>query len=146
MKSYLASLLILVFFALPLTAQQMEETTYEIEGMTMAITDMNAMLEFYANVFNMEFEEMDVYGSKLYSGEWAGMKMLFCPAEIAGNTAEQNRHQFDIIVSDLQATIDVASQFGGELMHEIVETDSYKSVGIYDPDKNSIVFKELTGN
>ncbi len=121
----------------------MEKPNYEIEGMTMAITEMDSMLKFYSNIFNIHFTEKEMYGSKLYSGTWGGLNLLFCPAEIAGNTAEQNRHQFDIVVPELPKLVQLVIQNGGTLMGEIVEDDQSLSVGVYDPDKNSILFKQL---
>lgn len=121
----------------------MEKSVYQIEGMTMAITNMEEMLAFYSNVFNIQFVEKKMYESKLYSSRWGGLKLLFCPAEIARNTATQNRHQFDIVVSDLQKIIELTTKHGGQLMGEVVEDESSWSVGVYDPDENSILFKQL---
>ncbi len=125
------------------SAQNMDDKSYQIEGMTIAITNMERMLEFYSKVFDIDFSEKEMYNSKLYSGHWGGLDLLFCPAEIAGNTAIQNRHQFDIIVSDLEAIIEVATKYGGKTMGGIVENEDIRNVGIYDPDKNSILFKQL---
>lgn len=121
----------------------MENVGYRIEGMTMAITNMEQMLEFYANTFNIQFTEKEMYGSKLYSGIWGDLSLLFCPAQVAGNTADQNRHQFDVVVSDLNQTIAITTKYGGKTMGEIVEDESSWSIGIYDPDQNSILFKQL---
>ena len=121
----------------------MSEFDFKIEGMTIAITKMEEMLTFYENVFQIKFEEKAMFGSKLYAGVWGNLNLLFCPAKIAGNTATQNRHQFDIIVPNLQKTIEKATRFGGKTMSDIVEDDSSSSVGIYDPDNNSILFKQL---
>ncbi|MTI38850.1 VOC family protein [Fulvivirga lutimaris] len=116
---------------------------YKIEGMTIAITNMEAMLKFYTALFNIKFKELEMFNTKLYSGQWGELKLLFCPADIARNTATQNRHQFDIVVSDISKTIDVAINNGGVKMGEVNEDDQTLSVGIYDPDQNSITFKQL---
>lgn len=121
----------------------MANIDYKLEGMTMAITNMDAMLKFYSNVFNIDFQEKDMYGSRLYAGNWGGLKLLFCPAEIARNTAKQNRHQFDIIVPDLKLLIEMASKFEGKAMGDKHEDETSWSIGIYDPDGNSILFKQL---
>ena len=120
----------------------MNDSQYQIEGMTMAITHMDEMLRFYSNLFLISFEEKEMFNTRLYTGKWGDLKLLFCPAEIAQNTATQNRHQFDIVVSDLASIIDLAKRNGGEIMGEIAETDNELSVGIYDPDKNSIILKQ----
>jgi len=121
----------------------MENPGYNIQGITIAITNMKQMLAFYSNVFDIQFEEREMYGSKLYSGIWGGLNLLFCPAEIAQNTATQNRHQFDITVSDVQKTIELVLKYKGNTMGEISEDKTTLSIGVYDPDKNSIIFKQL---
>lgn len=63
-------------------------------------------------------------------------------AEIAKNEAQQNRHQFDIIVFNLAEMIEKVVEFGGEVIGVIAENEDFKSVGIFDPDRNSLVLKE----
>lgn len=121
----------------------MKKIEFKIEGLTMAITNMEQMLSFYCNVFQIQFKEKEMYESRLYSGVWGGLNLLFCPAEIAGNTAVQNRHQFDIVVSNIKNIIKVTSKYGGKTMGGIVEDELSLSIGIYDPDNNSILFKQL---
>ncbi len=115
---------------------------YQITGMTMAIVNMEEMVNFYSHVFGIEFESKEMLGARLYSGVWGGFKLLFCPAELAGNTAKQNRHQFDIVVSDLEEVMALAEKHGGVLMGKVTEDTRSWSIGIYDPDRNSILFKE----
>ena len=116
---------------------------YQIQGLTMAVTNMEAMLHFYMNVFDMKFRERNMNGKFLYSTVWSGLDLLFCPADIAGIKARQNRHQIDIIVKSVKKVIDTAIEYGGKMMGEIVEDENSKSVGIYDPDGNSILFVEM---
>lgn len=120
----------------------MNKSEYEIEGLTIAITNMDAMLEFYSSVFGIEFEEVKIPNAKLYSGIFGEMKVLFCPERIANINAKENRQQFDIVVKDIKKTIATALKSGGTQIGELVEGEDLKSVGVYDPDKNSIVFKE----
>lgn len=122
----------------------MKKEDYHIEGMTMAIKNMAQMLDFYSNTFDIQFSEKELFGDKLYAGVWGGLNLLFCPATLlAKNTAEQNRHQFDIVVADLQKVIEITEKYGGQPMSEVVEDEHAYSVGIYDPDNNSILFKQL---
>lgn len=115
---------------------------YQIEGLTIAITDMPKMLDFYTAVFGINFIEQEMYGAKLYAGQWAELKLLFCPASLAQNTAEQNRHQFDIMVDDLDQVLQAAKAHGGQMMSHVTEEGGFRSVGVYDPDHNSMVFKQ----
>ena len=122
----------------------MENPTYKIEGMTVAVNNMDAMVNFYSKVFNIEFSSNEMYGATLYSGEWGGMKVLFCPAEIAQIDVNRNRHQFDVIVGDLNQTLQIALSEEGKMLGEVQQNDEMKSGAVFDPDGNSIVFKELT--
>ena len=119
---------------------------YKLEGMTIAITNMESMLAFYAEVFGIAFKERNMFNSILYAGKWGDLDILFCPAALAQNTAIQNRHQFDIVVTDLQKMITLAKKYGGTLMGEISENEQMYSVGLYDPDNNSMVLKQLKNN
>ena len=110
--------------------------------MTVAVFDMEAMLEFYKKMFLIEFEELEMYGNKLYSGRLGSLKFLFCPAELAQNTAKQNRHQLDIIVNNLEDTVQKLAASGGKPMGELPQDENVKQIGVYDPDGNSITLKE----
>ena len=115
---------------------------HTLVGITMAINNMKEMLEFYSNVFDITFEKRPMFGSELYFGQWNDIQLVFCPAVIAQNTATQNKHQLDIEVHDLQAVIGDIEKHGGQVMGNIVSDKRSESVGIYDPDGNSILFKQ----
>ncbi|MEQ8423388.1 MAG: VOC family protein [Cyclobacteriaceae bacterium] len=120
----------------------MNPKKFQIEGMTMAVTIMKPMLDFYSGVFDVSFTEKSMFNSKLYQGKLGDLNLLFCPAEVARNSAKQNRHQFDIVVEDIEASIKLATGHGGKPMGDIAEENGVLSVGIYDPDNNSILFKQ----
>ncbi|MEM8566626.1 MAG: VOC family protein [Bacteroidota bacterium] len=117
---------------------------YSVKGITLAVREMDKMLSFYTNVFGVSFKKQQINDSTLYEGIWAGIHLLLCPAELASNTALQNRHQFDLWVSDFDAIISLCTQYGGKLMGEVQEKDGIKRVGIYDPDNNSMVIIQST--
>ncbi len=121
----------------------MSNSQHQIAGMTLAITNMEQMVAFYTKVFGLQFQEQEMYGSRLYATEWGGLKVLFCPADLAQNTATQNRHQLDVLVTDLRKALNAVTENDGSAMGEITETDTEWSVGIYDPDKNSLVLKQM---
>lgn len=83
-----------------------------------------------------------MYESNLYFGTWGELNLLFCPAEIAKNTVIQKRYQFDILVADLNKIIELTTKFGGKPIGEIVEDEYSWSLGIYDPNKNPMLFKQ----
>ena len=121
----------------------MEDVDFKITGVTLAVTDMERMLNFYSHVFEIQFQKKEMFGTDLYGGQWGSLDLLLCPAAIARNEARQNRHQLEIAVNNLDKFIEKVSKSGGELMGDIIlEPDGSRSAGIYDPDKNSILLKQ----
>ena len=117
----------------------MENNDFRIQGFTLAVTNMEKMVNFYQQLFDITFEEFSKYGTQLYQGNFGDLRMLMCPAEIAGNKAQQNRHQFDIVVDHLDLYKEKIPALGGTLMGEVVENDDSYAVGFKDPDENSMV-------
>lgn len=115
-------------------------------GMTLAVDQMDKMVTFYSSVFQLDFEEVKMYGSSLYQTSLDGMEILFCPAEIAQNTATQNKHQLNFAVSNLKAALSKVEKYGGSILGEPNEKDGAMEVGIKDPDNNSIVLIESLKN
>lgn len=109
----------------------------------MAIVNMTAMVNFYTQVFELNFEPVEMFGTQLFKTKWGSFNVLFCPASLAGNNAQQNRHQLDIYLDDLDNSIKKVVSYGGQLMGEVSETDLEKSIGIIDPDQNTMVLKSL---
>lgn len=120
----------------------MKKNTSLVASMTIAVTQMKAMVNFYTQVFGIEFKANENYGITLYNGKLGEINLQFCPADIAGISATENRHQLDIVVSDLNKAIEAVEANGGQLLQEVVETETAKSVGVYDPDGNSVVLVE----
>ncbi len=117
----------------------MENSDYQISGFTIAVTNMEEMVNFYREVFEVRFTKVPKYGGILYEGKFGGMKMLMCPAEIARNTARQNRHQFDIIVDRLDDYKQKIPENGGSLLEDVTENNDCYALGFKDPDGNSMV-------
>lgn len=113
-----------------------------LKGFTLAASKMSEMVLFYTNVFGIRFEETEVNNFILYSGEWMGLSMLICPAELAQNMANQTRHQLDIKVSDFDSTIERIREHGGSLIGNISAESGIRSVAFYDPDGNSMTLIE----
>lgn len=106
---------------------------------TIACTDISKMTEFYSKVFNVEFKEHD-FGFKMYSTKIGDINFLFCPNEIAGVAAEQNRHQFDYIAENIEEVINNAVSAGGAIHTELQKTETESNVTIQDPDGNTMNF------
>lgn len=112
---------------------------FAIGKATLAMTNVEAMVEFYSNVFGMELQEFPVQGETLYSGNIAGMNILLCPNSLAGVVAEQSRVQFDFVVSDLAEIKRRVEEHGGAVRPEQSDLERGYLTAV-DPDNNTIVF------
>ncbi|MEO8513490.1 MAG: VOC family protein [Ignavibacteria bacterium] len=113
---------------------------FKLSQVTIAVTNVKKMAEFYNSVFGTRLNEFEAMGSKFYSGTIAGVNMMLCPNTIAGVTAEQNRHQFDYITEDINEVVKNALGSHGTLKDSISVNDLEKLVTVIDPDGNTINF------
>jgi hypothetical protein len=72
-------------------------------------------VNFYRNLFGSTFEPLDVMGYELYTGRLLGMDFLFTPNAIAGVEAKQSRHQFDVVVADMESALRRVVESGGTI-------------------------------
>jgi len=115
---------------------------FKLEQIAIAATDISKMVKFYKAVFKIEFAETKAYGTTLFAGKVGDIRILLAPNEIAGVKAEENRHQFDFIVQDIDELIKIAEESGGKLQGNIENNNKEKTVTILDPDNNTMNFKQ----
>lgn len=73
---------------------------YTLEAMVLSATNMNAMVDFYSNVFGVEFTMESVSDQKLYTGTYAELEFTLVPAELNQIENPQNPTHYDIYVDD----------------------------------------------
>lgn len=115
-----------------------------IEGMSMAIVKVQPMLDFYSHIFNINFEKRQGFDTTMYFAKWRGLKLLFVPVELAGeqNAIVQNKHQFDVIVPDINTLISRVKRYGGQQTGALIDDGIQKTVHVKDPDGNTFIFKQ----
>jgi catechol 2,3-dioxygenase-like lactoylglutathione lyase family enzyme len=114
----------------------------KIGRVTIAVTNMPAMLRFYNGVFEADLTLIG--GTEFYAGTLAeGISLLFCPNDIAKVEAKQNRQQFRFIVDDLAKIRESVTAYGGQILNSNA-TDDANSIGVRDPDGNTIEFAVLS--
>lgn len=116
---------------------------YSLGAMNLAATHLEPMVAFYGGVFGIEFTEEPVGDDVLYAGQLAGTPFVLLPAALAQVDAKQNRMQLDVHVDDLDASIARVEQHGGRTNGHIGEDDEARCIGVFDPDDNFMVFKQL---
>ncbi|MCP4439476.1 MAG: hypothetical protein GY810_11090 [Aureispira sp.] len=112
----------------------------KIGKVTIAVTKINEMVNFYTTIFSCDFKKIDAYNNTLYMGEIKGVKILLCPNEIADVKAEQNRFQFDFYVKDIKKLIIDIETSGGRIIGKTEGAETLQSVSVMDPDGNTMVF------
>ncbi|MEP0985498.1 VOC family protein [Ekhidna sp.] len=113
--------------------------TVKITRITLAVTEMEQMVKFYENVFQIHFEQVRMFDTILYRSSLGGLELLLCPASIAQNTAKQNRHQLNLEVDNLELALSKVKKFHGTKMGDSNQKHGQIEVGIKDPDGNSMV-------
>ncbi|MCB0711960.1 MAG: VOC family protein [Ignavibacteriae bacterium] len=82
-------------------------------GIDIATANMDEMVKFYREVFQVEFDEI-VHGDwRLYRGELAGMNFLLAPSEPSGtDESTPGVHQFHLAVEDLPEFVERVRSLG----------------------------------
>jgi len=108
----------------------------------MAVVNMEEMVKFYEEVFKTKLNGFEVQGMKMYNGTIHGLTFFLAPVEITGVVAEQSRHQFELMVKDIEGVAKRAEEAGGNLRDGIETNGDMKTLVVEDPDKNTIVFHQ----
>ena len=114
-----------------------------ITNLTIAATNVDAMVAFYNAVLYTNFQPMELFpGTTAYRGILAGIPVLMCPNSVAQVDAKQNRQQFDFMVDDVRTTLASALVHGGRALQSAEEHNGMVIASVYDPDGNSMVFSQ----
>ena len=135
---------ILLLFLSTSVFGQAKNVNPTIEGMSMAIVKVQPMLDFYSHIFNIKFERRQGFDTDMYFAQWRGLKLLFVPIQLAGEEGAivQNKHQFDVIVPDMDQLISRVNRYGGKITGAVVDDGIQKTVHAKDPDGNTFIFKQ----
>lgn len=113
----------------------------ELNGLTIAVTNMEQMVKFYNAVFSANLKPtVNIGDNQFYGGTLAGVQLTLCPNEIAGVVAEQNRQQFRFQVDDIETVMANGKANHGTEINPIDEYKGAKVASLADPDGNTIEF------
>lgn len=101
---------------------------------TLATTDMEAMVNFYNGVFNTQLQAKLPF----YEGKLADVELLMCPNSLAQVDARQNRQQFRFVVDNLEGILQRVQQYGGKVKDRATDQTGTQIAGVVDPDGNTI--------
>jgi predicted enzyme related to lactoylglutathione lyase len=121
----------------------MSGISFAISQITIAFDQENEMVEFYNQLLNADMSPFKANDFIFYKGKIGEIGLLFCPNKMLGIKAEKNNIQFTVQVPNLEEILSKVSQYGGKQIQGINREGSQSSVGILDPDGNSIELLEI---
>ena len=116
----------------------MSPSSIQLQAITIAAVNVEAMVNFYNHVFDSGLEPFAAFGTTLYRGQLAGLRLVFCPNEFLGIQADKNRQQLTFAVPDVEAIVRTAVDAGGWQVGELSQSAGQKVGSIVDPDGNTI--------
>jgi predicted enzyme related to lactoylglutathione lyase len=99
---------------------------------------MESMVAFYAEAFQVQFQEVDTYGIKSQFGELNGMTLKFVPIRDEADFKGYPVHQPGFVVPDVQSVIETAEKYGGRQEGRVIRAGGKIQAAIRDPDGNTI--------
>jgi len=109
-----------------------------ISSIALRVHNMDAMLAFYSEAFQVQFREVDTYGIRSQFGEVAGITLKFVPIRDDVDFAGYPVHQPGFVVPDVEAVIAIALKQGGRQEGQTLRVDEKTQAAVRDPDGNTI--------
>ena len=118
----------------------------KLSSLAIRVANMNSMVAFYSEAFQVQFQEVDTYGILSRFGELNGITLKFVPIRDEADFKGYPLHQPGFVVADVQSVIDIAQKHGGRQEGQTIRADGKIQAAIRDPDGNTIELyqEELT--
>jgi len=110
----------------------------KISSIAFRVHNMDAMVAFYSEAFQMEFREVDTYGIRSQFGDVGGITLKFVPIREADDFKNFPIHQPGFVVTDVESVIDLALKHGGRQEGQTVRAEGKTQAAVRDPDGNTI--------
>lgn len=110
-----------------------------VTQLTIAVTDITAMVRFYSAVLNITFKPFSFGDWNLFTANLNNVKMVLCPNELACVNASQSRIQLECQVPDIKEALEHAKHSGGTIKQDVQEDQDKLYASVIDPDGNTVV-------
>ncbi len=115
---------------------------YGIARIVMATENTEGMAQFYDRVFGARFKRVSGYDTFVYEGNLFGLEYVLIPNAAVGARCERSRHEFNISVKDLDATLQRVVATGGVIAKNPTISDRRRAATVIDPDGNTMILTE----
>ena len=109
-----------------------------ISSIAFRVYNLDAMMDFYSEAFQVQFREVDTYGIKSQFGEIDGIMLKFVPIRDDADFKGYPVHQPGFVVADVEAVIALALKYGGQQEGQTIRTNGTLQAAVRDPDGNTI--------
>jgi predicted enzyme related to lactoylglutathione lyase len=109
-----------------------------LTSLAIRVADMDSMVAFYSEAFQVQFQEVDTYGIRSQFGELNGILLKFVPIRDEADFKGYPIHQPGFVVPDVQSVIEIAQKYGGRQEGRTIQAGGKIQAAIRDPDGNTI--------
>ena len=110
----------------------------KISSIAFRVYNLDAMLAFYSEAFEVEFHEVDTYGIRSQFGDVNGITLKFVPIRESDDFKSFPIHQPGFVVPDVETVIAIALKHGGRQEGQTLRLDGKVQAAVRDPDGNTI--------
>jgi catechol 2,3-dioxygenase-like lactoylglutathione lyase family enzyme len=109
-----------------------------LSSIAFRVYNMDAMLAFYAEAFQIQFQEVDTYGIRSQFGDVDGVTLKFVPIRESDDFKGYPVHQPGFVVPDVEAVVAIALKHGGQQEGRTLRVEGKTQAAVRDPDGNTI--------
>lgn len=109
-----------------------------ISSLAIRVSNIEAMLSFYSEAFNIQFREVNTFGIPSQFGEFNGITLKFVPIRDAEDFTSFPIHQPGFVVPDVEAVVAIALKHGGRQEGGLIRNGAGLQAAIRDPDGNTV--------
>lgn len=109
-----------------------------VSSIAIRVSDLDGMVNFYSEAFNIQFREVPTFGLPSRFGEVGGVTLKLVPIRESEDFENYPVHQPGFVVPDVEAVIALAIKHGGRQEGGIIRNGDVIQAAIRDPDGNTI--------
>lgn len=109
-----------------------------LSSIAIRVANVESMVAFYSEAFQIQFQEVPTYGIRSLFGEWNGITLKFVPIRDEADFKGYPIHQPGFVVANVHDVIAIAIKHGGRQEGRTIQVGGKEQAAIRDPDGNTI--------